>query len=498
MEREQIESAEKRILAYVDEVIAAGPYSADWASLADAPEPEWFRKRRLGIFIHWGVYSVPAFSNEWYSREMYMPGTRAYEHHLKTYGPPDRFGYKDFIPLFTGERFDAAAWVRLFKAAGAGYMFPVAEHHDGFQMYASALSDWNAANRGPKRDVLGELKAAAEAEDVLFCASSHRAEHWFFMGHGKEIVSDIHEPLQKGDFYWPSMPEGALDDLYAEPYPNEEYLNDWLARTAELIVRYRPRLLYFDWWIQHEAFKPYLKKLLAFYYNLGAQDGTPVRVCYKHDALPFGVGIPEVERGGFSDAKPFLWQTDTAVARNAWCYTTELVYKSSREIIQTLVDTVSKGGNLLLNIGPKPDGTIPEPDQAILRDLGAWMRVNGEAIEGAGPWRTPGEGPTVRKEGQFTDKTETVYTAADYRFTAAHGCVYATAMRCPADGAFLIRSLGESPDQNLPAFHGIIKAVTILGFADAVASWYADAEGLHVYAPGIASDFPVTLKIEMA
>ena len=488
-------TAEERILAYVDKVIGEGPYSADWASLAQAPEPAWFRERRLGIFIHWGVYSVPAFSNEWYPREMYMPGMRAYEHHLKTYGPPDKFGYKDFIPRFTGEHFDAAAWVRLFREAGAGYMFPVAEHHDGFQMYKSELSPWNAAQMGPHRDVLGELKAAAEREGLLFCASSHRAEHWFFLGHGKEIESDVKEPLKKGDFYWPAMPEGALDDLFSEPYPSAEFLDDWLARTAELIVNYRPRLLYFDWWIQHEAFKPYLKKLLAFYYNLGVRDGTPVRVCYKHDALPFGVGIPEVERGGFADAKPFLWQTDTAVARNAWCYTTELQYKSGREIVQTLVDAVSKGGNLLLNIGPKPDGTIPEPDRRLLKELGTWMRVNREAIDGAKPWRIAGEGPTVRQEGQFTDKAETPYCARDFRFTAANGCVYAMALRCPEDGRFLIRSLGKSPDQNLPAFHGILRDVTILGWEQVPVQWHADLDGLHVCATGVASDLPVTLRI---
>ena len=489
------EDAETKILEYVDQVIAKGPYDADWASLAKAPEPDWFRKRRLGIFIHWGIYSVPAFSNEWYSREMYMPGTRAYEHHLATYGPLNQFGYKDFIPMFTGERFDAAEWMHLFRDAGAGYVFPVAEHHDGFQMYESELSEWNAAEKGPRRDVLGELKAAAEADGLLFCTSSHRAEHWFFMGPGKECSSDIREPLRKGDFYWPSMPEGAMDDLFSEPYPDREFLDDWLARTAEIIIRYRPRLLYFDWWIQHEAFKPYLKKLLAFYYNLGAMEGKPVRVCYKHDAIPFGIGIPEVERGGFSEAKPFLWQTDTAVARNAWCYTTELEYKSSREIIQTLVDTVSKGGNLLLNIGPKPDGTIPAPDRLILTQLGDWMKINREAMEHAGPWRIAGEGPTVRKEGQFTDKTETVYCGEDFRFTAANGCIYAIAMRCPESGRFLIRSLGKSADQNLPAFHGIIRDVTVLGYENAYVEWKADLEGLHVYAPDVVSEYPVTLRV---
>lgn len=263
-------------------------------------------------------------------------------------------------------------------------------------------------------------------------------------------------------------------------------------------MNYRPRLLYFDWWIQHEAFKPYLKKLLAFYYNLGVRDGTPVRVCYKHDALPFGVGIPEVERGGFADAKPFLWQTDTAVARNAWCYTTELEYKSSREIVQTLVDAVSKGGNLLLNIGPKPDGTIPEPDRRLLEELGAWMRVNREAVDGARPWRVPGEGPTVRREGQFTDKQATPYGPEDYRFTAANGCIYAMALRCPEDGKFLVRSLGRSADQNLPAFHGIVRDVTVLGWEGAPLRWHADLDGLHVRAPGVASDLPVTLRVEMA
>ena len=223
-----------------------------------------------------------------------------------------------------------------------------------------------------------------------------------------------------------------------------------------------------------------------------------MRVCYKHDALPFGVGVPEVERGGFAEAKPFLWQTDTAVARNAWCYTTELEYKSVREIVQTLADTVSKGGNLLLNVGPKADGTIPEPDQAILRELGAWMRVNREAVDGARPWRVPGEGPTVRREGQFTDKQATPYGPEDYRFTAANGCIYAMALRCPQDGKFLVRSLGRSTDQNLPAFHGIVRDVTVLGWEGAPVQWHADLDGLHVHAPGVASDLPVTLRVEMA
>ena len=164
------------------------------------------------------------------------PGDPAFEHHVKTYGPQKEFGYKDFIPLFRAEHFDPKEWIRLFRVAGAGYIFPVAEHHDGFQMYDSELSEWNAKQKGPKRDILGDLKAAAEEEGLQFCCSSHRAEHWFFMCHGKEFDSDIREPLEIGDFYWPAMPERGPEDLFSEPAPTKEYLDDWLARTAEIIV----------------------------------------------------------------------------------------------------------------------------------------------------------------------------------------------------------------------------------------------------------------------
>ena len=487
---------EKQLLQTMEEVIAAGPYSPSWDSLMEAPVPRWFHQRKLGIFIHWGVYSVPAKFNEWYSRNMYIKDSAEYQHHIATYGPHDQFGYKDFIPMFRAERFDANEWVALFKNAGAGYMFPVAEHHDGFQMYKSELSEWNAAQMGPKRDVLGELKAAAEEKDLVFCTSSHRAEHWFFMGHGKHYPSDVKDPMVKGDFYWPAMPEREPFDKFSEPAPTEEYLNDWLARTAEIILNYKPKLLYFDWWIQHSAFKPYLLKLAAFYYNCGKQWGEDVYICYKHDAMMFGSGIVEVERGSLADAKPYPWQTDTAVARNSWCYTDSLIYKSSSEVICTLVDVVSKGGNLLLNIGPKADGTIPAGDRKILEELGAWMAVNGEAINGAKCWRKFAEGPTAAAEGQFQDKAELSYTSQDYRFTVGNGAIYAICMRCPEDGRFTVRSLNTAADHNLPEFQGIIRDVELLDHG--AVTWQADAEGLHVFAENFLADGPVVLKVSIA
>lgn len=487
---------EQEILRKVDEIIAAGPYAPTWDSLAQAPTPAWFGKRRLGIFIHWGLYSVPANSNEWYSRNMYIKGEPAYEHHIKTYGPQKDFGYKDFIPLFRAERFDAAQWVELFCKAGAGYVMPVAEHHDGFQMYASDLSKWNAARMGPCRDLLGEWKEAVEEKGMEFCTSTHRAEHWFFMGHGKEFDSDVKDPMVKGDFYWPAMPERDHYDKFSQPAPTEEYLDDWLARTAELILNYRPKLLYFDWWILHSAFNPYLKRLAAFYYNCGKQWGQDVMICYKNDSMMFGTGIVEVERGSLDEPKPYPWQTDTAVARNSWCYTEDLDYKSGNEIIINLIDIVSKGGNLLLNVGPKGDGSIPDGDRKILEELADWMAVNSEAIHGSKCWRLFAEGPTRSACGQFQDGKEIIYTSEDYRFTANHGAIYAMCLKCPEDGTFLIRSLSGAVDHNLPVFQGIIHDVKILGY-DGALSWHQDAAGLHICAPALRSDYPVTIRAEL-
>lgn len=487
---------EETLLQLVDETIARGPFAPTWESLCQMKLPAWFDQEHFGIFIHWGPNCVPAATNEWYPRNMYLQGMPAFEHHIQTYGPQKEVGYQDLIAKFHAEQFQPEHWLDLIQQAGAGYICQVAEHHDGFQMYQSELSHWNSVEKGPHRDVLAEMKAETERRGLHFAASSHRAEHWWFMGHGKEFDSDIKEPLQKGDLYWPAMPEPDPEDLYSEPYPSEEFLNDWLARTAELILRYQPEFLYFDWWIQHQAFKPYLKRLAAFYYNCGHQWGKQVFICYKHDAMQFGAGLVEMERGGFDRQTPYRWQTDTAVARNSWCYTETLDYKSSQEILCTLIDVVSKNGNMLLNIGPKADGTIPEGDAAILREIGAWMSVNGAAIRGAKPWRKSGEGPTVVPAGQFTDQKPTEYSSEDFRFTCNCGKLYAIALRCPEDGQFVIRSFAHSKDQNKPEFHGIIQGVSVLGHPDEV-SWTVDTEGLHVSAPGLSSAWPVCIQIDM-
>lgn len=483
-------------LKRIDEVIARGPYSPDWESLSEWQPPTWYRRAKFGIFIHWGVYSVPAFANEWYPRNMYIEGTPEFRHHIETYGPHKQFGYKDFIPMFKAEKFDPTAWADLFKRAGARYVVPVAEHHDGFQMYKSRLSRWNAYDMGPHRDVLGELKAACEERGMTVGASSHRIEHWFFLCNGKKFESDIPQHPDRDDIYWPSeLGNENYDDISEPPGPSKEYLDDWLVRTCEIIDEYRPKVLYFDWWIQHVNAKEHIKRLAAYYYNRAAEWGIDAAIDYKHDSYMFGTGVPDIERGQMADIKPYFWQTDTAIALNSWCYTENNDFRPAVDIICDMVDIVSKNGCLLLNVGPKSDGTISAEDTEVLESIGKWLSVNGEAIYDTHVWKIYGEGPTKVQDGHFSDAVKKNFTPEDFRFTAKGSTLFAIAMKASGSGEYCIKSLRMQKHTAGSVFHGVVKDVQVLG-TDEAPAWSRDENGLYIKS-GYSAYGPVVFKIAL-
>ena len=497
----QPSGAVQRRIAEVERVAAAGPFAPAWPSLEKFQVPDWYQDGKFGIFIHWGVYSVPAFGNEWYPRNMYKQDEKAFAHHIATFGPQSRFGYKDFIPRFTAERFDAARWAALFKAAGARYVVPVAEHHDGFAMYDSDVTRWSAAKMGPKRDVIGELAKAVRDAGLVFGVSSHRVEHWWFYDAGRTFDSDVRDPAY-ADFYGPAV-DRKTSEAQQTP-PDRAFLDDWLARCAELVDKYRPQLVWFDWWIAQPAVHPYLQKFAAFYYNRGVEwtagrSGVAlakpgVAINYKKhggESFPDTAGVLDVERGQLAGIRPLFWQTDTSVSKNSWGFVEHQDYKTADSLVDDLVDIVSKNGALLLNIGPRPDGTIPEAEERLLRDIGGWLSANGEAVYGTRPWRTFGEGPTRVVEGPFADTKRAAFTDADIRFTTRGSTLYAIALAWPPSGVVHIRTLANGREDA-----GEIAGVDRLD-ASAPAEWTRDEGGLHIQvgAPPPATPPAVAFRI---
>ncbi|MDR1675636.1 MAG: alpha-L-fucosidase [Tannerella sp.] len=448
-------------------------FQPDWENMARNYQfPQWFVDGKFGIFIHWGVYAVPAFGNEWYSRNMYRKGSKEYEHHLATYGEHTKFGYKDFIPEFTAEKFDAGEWMKLFKTAGARYVVPVAEHHDGFAMYDSDLNEWNAARMGPRKDIVGLLKEAAEKEGIVFGLSTHRAENaWFYNG-GMEFPSDVQDTTLR---------------LYGGRLPDHTYRDDiareWLERTYELVNKYQPRLVWFDWTVNDSLLMPYFNKFMAYYYNC-ALDWNDQVVVNTKQGYPTNVQVWDMERGKSGKMMKFPWQTDTSVGKKSWAYIEGEENKTPEQIVHDLIDIVSKNGNLLLNIGPKADGSITEEQTSVLLAIGRWLDINGEAIYGTRCWKKFGEGVAESTKGSFTDNTATVYTAADIRFTTKGNDFYAIVLNWDDNGT-VIKSLNKQAIADAKILN-----VRMLGSNEPVAWTQAD-EGLKV-------SFPKTKPCEFA
>lgn len=481
----------------IESVIENGKYKDNWESLCTHETPKWYHNAKFGIFIHWGIYSVPAFGNEWYSRNMYDKKVREYRHHINTYGKHKDFGYKDFIPMFKGEHFNADKWVSLFKESGAKYVMPVAEHHDGFAMYNTKLNRWNSVDMGPKRDVAGEIKSACEKHGLVYCASNHRAEHYFFMNMGRTIDSDVNDEAY-ADFYGPayhgkgfhSFLLTAPSDVRADA-PTDEFLKDWLVRNCEFIDNYQPRVLYFDWWIHNAAFKPYLQKLAAYYYNRAEEWGQEVSINYKHNAFPPNCATFDVERGALVDISPVPWQTCTAIGKNSWGYTKDNKFKSAGHIICDMIDIVSKNGMMLLNVGPKADGTITAEETDVLKGIGKWLKVNGDGIYDTIPWKVFGEGKANVKAGFFQDNKKKGYTEKDFRFTYKKGSIYAFQMKPGKSRTVKIKSFKTVKEDLL------VKSVTLLENGNQL-KFERNKKCMVINLPeGVQSDLPLCFKIEL-
>jgi alpha-L-fucosidase len=416
-------------------------YTADWQSLRRIQTPEWLQKGKFGIYTHWGPYAVHAYGSNttWYSYSLYLDEDgEARKHFEKTFGKlTPEYGYKDLIPLFTADKFDADEWADLFQKAGARYAGPVAEHHDGFAMWDTKYSEWNAAKMGPKRDVVGELEAAIKKRDMKFVTAFHHAANWFFFPvYDKRY--DTGDPKNSG-LYGPYHLPGEKR--------NQEFIDEWYGKIIEVIDNYSPDFIWFDFALD-EIPEGYVKDFLAYYYNDADRKGKEVVVTYKgHDLVP-GAGIRDLELGQMPYLTYNEWITDNSVDdRGAWGYANDLTFKTPNRLIDNLVDRVSKNGYLLLNVGPKPDGTIPEGAKEVLLEMGKWLDINGEAIYETTPWMVAGEGPTnlgnVEEIG--FNESGVVYTKEDIRFTVNGDNLYATFLDWPGEKAVITALKGNDP-----------------------------------------------------
>lgn len=391
--------------------MAPGPIEPTWASLQDNyTVPSWFKGAKFGIFMHFGIFSVPAHGSEWYEKFLYAGGddnvltvlfghdralgindgpqsTRAW--HTEHFGPPDKFGYKDFIPMFKAEHFDADAWAALFKKAGARYVMPGAQHHENFAMWDSKVTPFNSMQMGPKRDVIGELTAAVRRQGMKVGVANHGIENFQFINPPRELAekmkaehADLYDP-KWADFYnYADRSDAAM----------ERFLVNWYERNVELIDKYQPDLIYFDNGVDQRYLDPLKLKLAAYYYNRARGWGKQVSFTTKKAAFaPSGTNIktiasildfegapPDGIRGG-------SWVVDRPIG-SSWGYIDGMKANSPETVIGWLVDTVSKNGTLLLNVSPKADGTIPQDQQDTLLAVGQWLETNGDAIYDTHAW----------------------------------------------------------------------------------------------------------------
>ena len=460
-----------------------GPVAPTWESLRQNYQvPAWFYEAKFGIFIHWGLYSVPAHHNEWYEKHMYGADRKWHADH---FGSPEQFGYKDFIPLFRQEKFDPDAWAELFKKAGARFVVPTAQHHDNFAMWDSEVTPFNAKRMGPHRDLIGDLAKAVRARGLKFGVSNHGVENFQFINPPAELAANL--KAKQLDLYDPKWA-----DFYNVADRSDaacrRFLVNWFARNVELIDKYQPDMLWFDNGVDQRYLDPLKLQIAAYYYNRAAQWGKEVSISTKKAAYaPGGSNLQTIgsiidfeKIGARSPAgiRPGAWQVDQPIG-STWGYTSDMKVAGPADIIGALADTVSKNGVLLLNLSPRADGTIPQEQQDTLLAVGQWLDLNGEAIYGTHSWIKFGEGGGRGQPG------------LNVRFTVKGESLYAIILgKAPADRELKIAQLAAGSE-----IVGKISSVSLLGSQEAIVFKH-DATGLAVKLPAtIPGNYAYTLKV---
>lgn len=481
------------------------PFATDWNSLASHyRHPDWFRDAKFGIWAHWGPQCQPAYG-DWYARLMYKRGEKpwpngvtSYEHHLKHYGHPSRTGFLDIIGQWKAENWQPEYLLKKYQQAGARYFVAMGCHHDNLDLFASKHHEWNSVRVGPKRDILGTWEPLVREAGLKFGVSNHSGRAWFW--YQVAYSYDAEGPMRgrRYDAYWLRKKHGkgkfweGLDpqELYCGPYyvppdgitsdqemlgwtwkyggsagegipaGNIAFVEKWLRRQKQVVEDYKPDLMFMD----HAGvpFGNYGLEAVAHYYNKALEwHGSPDVIMtggllgpLEQRALTWNV-----ERGALADIHSPPWQTCTCLGQ--WHYSKVVydhdMYKSAKQVIQTLADVVSKNGNLLLNVPVRGDGTIDDKEERIVDQITTWTQRNGEAIFETRPWHKYGEGPTMPPPEAFGEEHQKPFTAEDVRFTKKGDALYAIFLDWPQSES-AIRSLGSSalPD-------AVIERIDLLG-----------------------------------
>jgi alpha-L-fucosidase len=468
------------------ETIQKGPFEPTWESLRQFKCPDWFRDAKFGVWSHWGPQSVPMYG-DWYARHMYVEGTPQYYHHWRVYGHPSKHGWKDMVKLWKAEKFDPEGLMQLYVDAGARYFCAQAVHHDNFDNWDSAHNPWNAVQVGPKKDIVGLWQAAARKHGLPFGVTEHLGATFSWWSHNKGsdksgpyagVPYDGNDPEYES-FYLPNHDELLLEGQGRRWYTDNPWWHErWFDRIKDLIDKYKPDLLYSDGTV---PFGQYGLGIIAHLYNTSAtvHGGQNVAV-YNHkdrNPLVFKVGVLDIERGVQKDKFPYPWQTDTCVG--GWFYDVRQPYKSSRQVIEMLVDIVAKNGNLLLNFTQRPDGTLDDECLAILSDMAAWVKVSGEGIYGTRPWHITLEGEVNAPDGRFRED-ELEWQPTDFRFTCKDKTVYAFQMGWPEDGKTTIKSFSSgSGTGGYRLKLANVQAVELLGYGGPISFEHTE-EGLVI------------------